>query len=115
MATDDVTAPTTLPHACIQSARLGASARITRRQGRPACHLPCTRSGYRADVEAWITPPDREQKVWRIEVKYDGHVEVRRLVGRSSVGQPLPGITTLDALGRWLVERGIDPGSLRHA
>jgi hypothetical protein len=65
-------------------------------------------------VEAWITPPDREQKVWRIDAKDDGRVEVRRLVGHSSAGRPLSKVTTMDALGAWLVERGIDPSTLRR-
>lgn len=71
--------------------------------------------GYVPGVQVWLTPPDRDQRVWRIEVGDGGRVEVRRLVGGSSAGRPLPKVRTVDALGAWLFERGIDPGELRPA
>jgi hypothetical protein len=68
--------------------------------------------GYRPGVEVWVTPPDREHKTWRIDVKDGGP---RRGAPRGTVfrRQPLRRPATMDALGPWLLERGIDPDDLR--
>jgi hypothetical protein len=64
-------------------------------------------------VQVWITPADREGVLWRIEVRAGGGVRVFRRTGRSVAQTPLRRPTDLRELGAWLVERGIEPDTLR--
>jgi hypothetical protein len=63
-------------------------------------------------VQVWTTPPDRDGATWRIEVRAGGAVRVFRRTGRSVAQTPLRHPADLRELGRWLVDRGIDPDDL---
>jgi hypothetical protein len=63
-------------------------------------------------VQVWSTPPDREGLTWRIEVRTGGAVRVFRRTGRSVGQTPLRHPADLRELGRWLVDRRIDPDEL---
>ena len=60
----------------------------------------------------WITPADRDGVVWRIEVRERGAVRVFRRTGKSVTQTPPRRPASVNDLGRWLVERGIDPDTL---
>ncbi|MEV0719058.1 hypothetical protein [Asanoa sp. NPDC050611] len=64
-------------------------------------------------MQVWNTPSDRLGMEWRIEVRDTGHVSVFRRTGRRVGHAPLRHPRDLHELGRWLVERGIDPDQLR--
>jgi hypothetical protein len=63
-------------------------------------------------VQVWNTPADRDGAIWRIEVRAGGAVRVFRRTGRSVAQAPLRHPADLRELGRWLVDRGIDPDDL---
>jgi len=63
-------------------------------------------------VQVLVTPPDRQGQTWRIEVDDAGRVRVYRAAGRTVWGVPLRAVRDVHDLGRWLVERGIDPDQL---
>ncbi|GIF78470.1 hypothetical protein [Asanoa siamensis] len=66
-------------------------------------------------MQVWNTPPDRLGMEWRIEVRDAGRVSVYRRTGRRVWNTPLRRPRDLYELGGWLVDRGIDPDSLRAA
>jgi hypothetical protein len=66
-------------------------------------------------MQVWITPADRDGTRWRIQVETSGRVRVFRRTGRSIGQASVSGVTNVGALGRWLLERGIDPDDLTPA
>jgi hypothetical protein len=64
-------------------------------------------------VQVLLSEPDHEGLTWRIEVRPGGAVRVFRRTGRSVAQTPLRRPADLRELGAWLVERGIDPETLR--
>ncbi|WP_091462951.1 hypothetical protein [Micromonospora inyonensis] len=63
----------------------------------------------------WLTPVDHEGCRWRLEVWPGGRVRVFRMTNRWVSNAPLGDVRDIEALGAWLVERGIDPDQLTAA
>jgi hypothetical protein len=63
-------------------------------------------------VRVWITPYDRQGCRWRLEIWPDGRVRVYLMSDGWVSSAPQDEPRDLGTVGRWLVDRGIDPEDL---
>jgi hypothetical protein len=57
-------------------------------------------------VQVFVSKPDRDGKVWRVEIQ-NHRVRAYRVIGGVLVEPPLPAIAELGSLTAWLLDRGL--------
>jgi hypothetical protein len=62
-------------------------------------------------VQVFVSRPDRDDKVWRVEV-HNQKVRAFRVIGGVVVEPPVPAVAGLGSLTAWLLDRGLTDDDL---
>jgi hypothetical protein len=57
-------------------------------------------------VQVFVSRPDRDGKVWRVEV-HNHRVRAFRVIGGVVVEPPVPAVVDLGSFAAWLLDRGL--------
>ncbi|MEV4620749.1 hypothetical protein AB0J74_18815 [Asanoa sp. NPDC049573] len=62
-------------------------------------------------MQVFVSSPDRDGKVWRVEVD-SRRVRAFRVIGGVMVEPPVPAVVDVGSLTAWLLDRGLTEGDL---